>query len=212
MSFAEFMSLIHFEKLHFCRSDKFEDVFEGKAPELFFTGWPKDAKEFYIRLHGLEKERTFISCWCFEDNESYAMWQIYAPKDGIAVLSTVKSLRDSLKCSVQQFDIQKVEYMDFKSRENGEFALTGEQKALLEKNFYACKSREYEYEKELRVIYKSKSLDENENIRVDIDTLIHKVYINPFSQSWFIELLDGIMRRYGLKDKLVLQSNIEVRK
>ena len=75
LSFFNFAELIHLEKLHFHRADKFRDPLEGTFTE----------KELAMRqarggLSNLEKlsllmrEFSFVSCWRERAGESMAMW------------------------------------------------------------------------------------------------------------------------------------------
>ena len=161
MGLAELMGILQFKKMHFSRVDSLEDVFEGKLPESFYYNWSEEAKEFYARRHEEGKRNTFVSCWSMGDNESYAMWQIYAGKnDGVAICTTVDKLRKSLEPVGYDIDIRRINYIDYCKLRNKVFDFTDEQKRLLNESFYSCKSIQYEYEKEIRVIincYKEQS-------------------------------------------------------
>lgn len=208
------MGILQFKKMHFSRVDSLEDVFEGKLPELFCHNWSDEAKEFYIKRHEEGKRNTFVSCWSMGDNESYAMWQIYAGKnDGVAICTTVDKLRRSLGTVGYDIDIRKINYIDYCKLRNEVFDFTEEQKRLLKESFYSCKSIQYEYEKEIRIIINcdgegSKFID----IPVNLDIMIQSIYVNPFAHEWFINLIREVVDHYGLYDKPVLHSNIEVKK
>ena len=160
---------------------------------------------------------TFINCWCLGENESYAMWQIYAAKnEGVAIQSTIEGLRNSFTDKAIDIDISKVKYLDFRSRDginkDKQFNFTENQKNDLLNNFYACKSKEYEFEKEVRAIYRNDKVEDYKELSVELSTLIQKVYINPFAEKWFINLVAEILERYGVNGKAVIPSNIEIQK
>jgi hypothetical protein len=81
--------------LHFTRSDRFDDHFEG--------AWPKSDLEYWRTLKGFDvasftenMRRTNVSasCWVESKHESAAMWRLYAPGlEGVAVTTTYGKLQ-----------------------------------------------------------------------------------------------------------------------
>jgi len=212
MSFASFVSLLQTRRLYFQRADRLIDIYEGKIPELFFYSWPKEAVDFYLSIHDTCKQHTYVNCWCMGDNESYAMWQIYGGKNhGVAIHTTVGNLRKSIIENGLNMDIKKVKYMDFgKLINDGMFY--DRHKELLRDNFYACKSMEYEYEKEIRIILYDREKPAVKKVNVDVSTLIGDIYVNPFAGGWFGEVVSLTLQQYGLSDKNVIHSKIKLNK
>jgi hypothetical protein len=205
MSFTKFMSLLETRSLFFCKADKFEDVFEGKIPTRFFYGWAKDYEELFKEIHEKLKERVFINCWSLNDEESYAMWKIYASKnDGVCVQTTIDRLQRAFINPNEKPRIVKVRYIDYKKdRINLEKFNTYE--------FYAYKSKVYEYEKEVRAILLSDGSTECMNLFVDLEILIDNIYIHPAASEWFVILINKILNTYNI-NKEVLHSSIKIQK
>ena len=67
-------------------------------------------------------------------------------------------------------------------------------------------------ERELRVMHwdtdgKFDNTPDGLSFRVDIDTLIERVYVAPLSYPWLITVIEEILQKYGL-NKEVLKSGI----
>lgn len=216
MDFHKFISLLHFKRLHFTRADKFEDVFERKMSDLLLKDWPAVRKESYEKIrrrHSNSTPRTFISCWTNLDKESYAMWQIYAKKNGVAVQTTVNNLQQALGDS--KVMIRKVHYLDFSGSGHGYNGsdFWDEKEGLLYKNFFVCKPKAYEYEREIRALMVADSEEGSVNIPVNVDALIENIYISPFAGSWFVDLVEDLVCcQYHLKEKGIFMSDIQLNK
>jgi hypothetical protein len=70
LDFEKFVDLITSKKLFMCRSDKFEDPFEGMLKL-------KDTNQSQFDLNTLTKKFYFINCWHINDIQSAAMWKIF---------------------------------------------------------------------------------------------------------------------------------------
>jgi hypothetical protein len=203
MSFTKFMSLLESRSLYFCKADKFEDVFEGKIPSRFFDGWIKEHQDTYKGIHDELKERTFINCWSLNDQESYAMWKIYASRnDGVCIRTTIDRLHRAFMDNYDRPHILKVKYIDFKR-----------DKISLEKrnvyDFYTYKSKVYEYENEVRAIFVMNEEVECKVLPVDLNMLIENIYVHPAASEWFVNLINNIFNTYNI-DKKVLHSSIKI--
>lgn len=203
MNLAKFMSLLETRSLYFCKADKFEDVFEGKIPIRFFHGWLKEHQDVYRRIHESLKDRTFINCWSLNDEESYAMWKIYASRNnGLCIQTTIDKLNKSFKNVEHKPKIAKVKYIDFKS---DRISLDN----LNTYEFYSYKSKVYEYENEVRAILVLDEDNECKDLPIDLDELIDNVYVHPAASEWFVNLINGIFKTYGL-GKEVRHSSIKI--
>jgi hypothetical protein len=203
MNLAKFMSLLETKSLYFCKADKFEDVFEGKIPIKFFHGWLKEHQDIYRTIHEKLKDRTFINCWSLNDEESYAMWKIYASRNnGLCIQTTIDKLNKSFNDIEKKPQIARVKYIDFKN-----------DKILLDKlntyEFYSYKSKVYEYENEVRAILILDKDMECKDLPVDLDMLIDNVYVHPAASEWFINLINSIFKTYRL-EKEVKHSSIKI--
>ena len=51
-----------------------------------------------------------------------------------------------------------------------------------------------------------------EQVKIDVQKLIESIYISPFASRWFVELVEDLACRYGLKDKNIYMSDIKLNK
>jgi len=130
MSLDKFVSLLQRRALFFCRSDRFEDRFEGSYPrgasiedalaqmDVTFIGDPdlpkrRELAEQMLRSRRQSREAFLVSCWHINEHESTAMWKLYAQSNnGIAIKSTVGKLKDSIQCP-EDVLLGAVEYLDY---------------------------------------------------------------------------------------------------
>lgn len=216
MDFAKLMSLLQFSSLHFTRADNFQDIYEGKIPEFFFKGWTEENRKNYEKVylyHRKQRGKTFISSWNMFDKESYAMWQIYGENYGIAIETKVGKLKKSLKSD--KINIYKVQYIDYRDKNQSKLIplYWDDNEEAFKRNFFIYKSKSYEYEKEVRAIIVEETEADFKGIDVDINQLIDKIYISPFVETWFVDLVEEIIhKQYGLMDKKIIMSDIEIKK
>ncbi len=143
-----------------------------------------------------------------KEYESAAMWKLYTQtNEAVAIKSTFRRLQESLPRS-DKLLIGKVKYIDYKKERLGE-------KFITDRFFYKRKS--YEHEEEIRVVLfnlndewpSSIQVVETEGgvyIKIQIDTLIDKVYVAPNSPDWFRELVENIVRLYGIHKEVIRTS------
>jgi len=216
MDFHKFVSLLHFKKLHFSRADKFEDVFEKRMADLFLQDWPSQRRDSYEKIRRLHRDgapRTYISCWTNLDKESYAMWQIYAKENGVAVQTTVANLEKVLTDAGAK--IRKVHYLDIGGQNHryDDPSFWDEESGVLARNFFVCKPKAYEYEREVRAVIVKDQDERAINIEVDVDVLIENIYISPFVGGWFVDLVEDLVcHHYGFANKGIFMSDIQLNK
>ena len=58
------------------------------------------------------RDYTMINSWCLSEHESISMWDRYADKDGLAILSDVSSLKSSFTGDEEVY-IGVVHYIDY---------------------------------------------------------------------------------------------------
>ncbi|GIN93302.1 hypothetical protein J22TS1_43530 [Siminovitchia terrae] len=206
MNFAKLIGILETEELFLTRADKFEDLYEGIFPESYisisnadnFNKKPLDKNEVNNQSLKeeieLAKQKTFISCWNLIRNESYAMWKIYGESNGVAIQSTIKSLQNLLEGT--NAVIRKVIYIDednhlvYAPPDNDPYSMI---------NFFSIKKKYYKYEEEIRVILIDET-DKKNTIKINkIEDLISKIYVSPFAEDWFLQLVKKVVRqRYKL--------------
>lgn len=168
-------------------------------------------------------QHTFINCWTLSSYESVAMWRMYVGDgNGVAIESTFRRLTDALSREPRPVFVGKVKYIDF------ELDFVPEENAMQP---FIRKRRSFEYEKEVRALTSTLfdtasrlppptgEPDESDHPRksppsplglaipVDLERMIARVRVSPVSPTWFAQLVDSVIRRYGLRFE-VAQSDI----
>lgn len=224
LDFTKLISLIDTRRLFFARADSFDDPFEGSYPRKNVDArkyapedMPDEGKQKYLeamnRLGDTNKHwprYTAISCWHMNEYESAAMWSLYLKSDeGIAVQSTFKKLKKSI-IDDEQIYLGMVKYIDY------------EQDHIDARNLFSPfvhKRKSFEHERELRgllmkwptssgsINYDEETIHGGVPIKVDIEELIEKIYVAPNAPSWFTNLVNTAVKRYGY-DIEVIQSEM----
>lgn len=211
MDFTKFVHMLETSSLFFCRADCFEDPFEGSYPRFNETVRPltydklppeqqANASRQLSFYTAWARQWTTVNCWHMNNHESAAMWKLYArTNEAIAIQSTFVRLHESMD---EQTHIGKVTYIDYEtqwvSENNGFYP-------------YVNKRLSFEHERELRAVYQvpmpiiGNAIDYNAKAPkggilkpVDLTLLIEKALVAPTSPSWYLELLQNIVRRYKL--------------
>ena len=139
------------------------------------------------------------------------MWQIYAKNNGVAIESTVSRLENAL--NNPSIRVRRVQYIDLFGKDplHNLPEFWDEESGLLRKNFFVCKPKAYEYEKEIRAVILEDEDDYSINMHVDVEELIENIYISPFASHWFIDLVEDLSAtRYGLSSKNIYMSDIRI--
>ena len=217
MSFTKFVSLLAKRSLFFTRADKLGDPFEGSLSIVTIQRRPvvhQNIPEEYRTLlanHIKDLRRhVLVSCWHENEQESDAMWKLYAGYgEGIAIKTDFRSLKHSLT-GTEAVHIGRVNYVDYETtyiRENEPLA------ALMHKR------KRFAHENEVRaVIYKpyvsgghiivgGPTLHETGTYhQVDVPTLIREVIVPPYVEDWFVALVQTTAETFGLKAPVVRSS------
>lgn len=213
MDFTKFISLIDSKELYFNRSDNFEDKFEGMGPPFIKTeiSIPQKARESITRrteainksIYLNDRKYFAISCWHQNEFESAAMWKLYLQNsEGVAIQTTYQRLRDSF-IGPEDIYMGKVDYENY---ERGILPSGYAFQAFLNKR------RSFEHEKEVRAIYwdppfnddgrtidyTQTTIEHGKSISVDLTTLVEKIWVSPYADNWFLDLLTNVIKRYQL--------------
>lgn len=179
LNFAKFVWLLEAGALFLPYTELFPDALEGGKQRPL-----TDAER-------ARRQRAAVSSWHASEHESEAMWRIYSPpQEALALRSTYERLRAGLPEYVR---IHLVQYADH--------PLASDDPLLP----FFFKRRAYEHEKELRAVLGrppvgSNAIEEDSGwqLPVKIDQIIERVYVSPFAQQWFYDLVQGVIRRYDL--------------
>lgn len=208
MDLAKYVSILETSCLHFARSDLLGDPFEGSysrgnvelRPSVY-SGKVDDletALDQMARLAKWIREWTFISCWHMNENESAAMWKLYAKSnEAVAVVSRYSRLAECLPGDVFLGSVQYIDY---------------ETEWLPEGNTlypFTHKRRSFEHEREARAVVQNLPIEGDAiavgrsntetglYFTVDPAQLIEAVYVAPTAPRWFGELVERLSGRYG---------------
>ena len=224
MDFTKFIDLLNSNSLFFCRSDLFNDQFEGSVPintailrdsefkEIVVKKQKSDSRytDDYLQVRGKEdRENIALNCWHMNDYESAAMWRLYLKSnEGIAIQSTYNRLKNCLNESEIAIHLGTVNYIDYIKD-----AIPWNNLLLP----YIHKRKSFEHEKELRALIWSiqyvsvKSQADFSNggisIPVDVKKLIEKIYVSPDSPLWYTNLVKDLTNKFGF-DIQVVNSKI----
>lgn len=202
---ADYMNLHSLEVIGYdALPEKDKQVFNGKDDFDLRIRLAKEMHEVAIKL----RDNVFMNCWHASRHESAAMWSIYAKKtQGIAIESTIGSLKKSLNGNAKEIYIGKVVYIDYSRSEIFKSNIL---------NAYLHKRKFFSYEREIRAIFMdASSIGDKEKgmgslrghyIDVDLDALINKIYVSPNSGKWFYNLVCNVINKYGVKKEVIFSQ------
>lgn len=223
MDFTKFISLITYQKIFLCRSDLFEDPYEGTFPrkileyvhDMKVDGVDKSTAEYIKQMLNFNKKvrkHTYISCWHANDFESAAMWDLYSKNDAsIAIETTYADLKKLLPENAM---IGMVNYIDY---DKDIFPLNN--------TFYPFthKRKSFEHEREVRFLIQNLPLNSEKNmlefegavtpnvvsIDVNLNSFVKRIHLSPRSPEWMLNLLKDVVGKYSI-DVEVRRSNLYI--
>lgn len=217
VDFTKFVSLLECQQLWFARADQFEDPYEGTWSTAGIKllrdpshplQLPPTAVDQIVSFSTQQREEMFISCWNASEHESAAMWKLYLQSnEGVAIRSDYDSLAAVLERSSLKAGISMVQYVDY------ERVVVPFGNAFFP---FLYKRLSFAHENELRaVIWAIDSINRPQiqkgstavTIDVKADELIKSVYVSPAAPKWFGQLIEQVIRRYGLQI-LVVRSTL----
>ncbi len=250
MDFTKLFSMLEARALYFANVHSFSDPFEGSLTRRNQEARRQDVARQYGEDIDAKRKETFVSsyiassghlneverngylmnCWHLNNDESYAMWELYVRAgEGIAVQSTFDRLKKAFASTDQDVYIGKVRYIDYRREKvlpnNSSIAPV----------FYKRKS--FEHERELRCVTAVNMEEETgirqtvhrfdvegrvfneevqqinarslfgQHVRANLKQLIENIYVSPTSQAWFKDLVVTLLKRYDFEN-LVKQSSL----
>lgn len=216
MNFAKLISLLETKRLFLARADKFEDLDEGLLPNGYISinktegdeidTLPKINHETIYEDIKRAKQNTYINSWNILKSESYALWKIYGEKYGVAIQSDYEKIQALLK--TKKADIRKVVYLD---EDDIYLHASPDNIPISILDFFSLKKKHYSYEEEIRIILFDDGNDVENTIKIEnIQDLVSKIYVSPFAEEWFVDLVRSIVqKRYKLPIEVV-KSKINV--
>ncbi len=232
MDLTKFVDIISRNKLYFPTDDRLGDPFEGSLPKAsvdyfnanldkIFTPrtWElinrEQAPKSFSRARRSARRFVAISCWNMQDEESAALWKIYCGNSGgIAIQTTIGSLKKSIANEKRDIYIGEVEYIDYFSEPPSE--LTGD----FFLKIFLYKGKSFKFENEVRAVTElayAKKIGNHAkfipghkgyDVTIDPDLLIENLYLPPTSSKWQKKVVKSLLVKYGLKKK-VRQSDLD---
>lgn len=225
MDITKYLSLIQTQKLFFSRMDKFDDPYEWKitpyTKEIFKRDWNEavlqESPEPYpqeqldttvgriITYAEQHLKKQYANCWHENDSENYAMWKIYSRyEEGVAVVTNPERMKKAFENS-GLIDWGCVEY--FHEAQNVQ---------TIQNFTRLCFSKRHQFgfEKEVRLVTTPLPNEPFPKygmmVKVDLQELIDCVYISPKAPDWFKDIIESLNEAYGLKNKTICQSTINL--
>ena len=177
--------------------------------------------------------KLWINPWHYNEYESAAMWSLYSHENaGIAIQSTTRRLSECFKDNNEDpIWIGKVQYLDFSVDWMNEW-----NNNLFQAFVTKRKSFEYEKEiREVtclpddkvsrhllantateesnvftprnRTVNPKELTDKGKDVSADLHTLVEKIYVAPYAESWFEEVVESLLLKYDL-DPAVTKSDL----
>ncbi len=205
-------------------AERLGDPFEGTVPEGEINRWKQMAANAKIETERkniehnrkilsnsahLFREGYFVSCWHLNQNENYAMWDIFTNNlESVAIKTTYENLGNSLPSFPYMF-MGLVRYIDYKYEKLDSMNVL---------DYIMHKRIGHEYEREVRVVAsRSNAIGEFEKMfmddtfcreddqdfiihapKIDPSNLIKEIILHPESDSCFETKVVEFCKNYKL--------------
>jgi hypothetical protein len=183
---------------------------ENKAAELGvhdpekLTAFLELERKHQVNMAGFIENSCFFSCWHMNDDESDAMWKIYARTTaGVAIRSTLGRLQSAFTPEPRPIFLGRIKYIDF----NADY----DSLDIFVRRFMR-KSKAFRHEQELRaVLHDPEKLNSvGERVSIDPAMLIEKIVISPTEEEWFRALVESIIKKMGYTFEVVASGAARV--
>jgi hypothetical protein len=204
----------------------FQSVYESN------NGISRKVAQTMIEQFQMYRQLVLINPWHYNEYESAAMWSLYSHENaGIAIQSTTKRLSECFNDNNEDIIwIGKVQYLDFSKDWMNEW------NNLFQAFVTKRKSFEYEKEiravtclpddnvsrhllangateennvfsSRERTIKPKELTDKGKYVSADLHVLVEKVYVAPYAEPWFEEVVESLLSKYDL-DSVVIKSDL----
>lgn len=173
--------------------DQGEGVTEQKKMSEIFTS--PGQLEFHRDAYASSGRIFHVNCWHLNDHESDSQWKIYGGDEfSVAITTSLNRIGNSI-IDERHIYASLITYYDPKKEETPDGNL-----------FYLAthKRRAFEHEKEFRLIYADFKLLQSSkeswgaSISVDLEKLVESVIVSPLAPRWFVDVVKGVIKQYGL--------------
>lgn len=209
MDLPKYVDLLRSKALYFRRADLFSDRFEGALTPLIrkiidsrvdTDKSPEGADVFYQRC----RKGTFVNCWTYGAKDNMALWQLFGgASSSVAISTTAARVTKICQGWEESALIKKVKYIDH--FENPDVIIDDYTDPL------QYKHEAFEFEREVRLLLpQQNNWQQNpEGLHrpiANLNELITSVVVAPNAGKWFLELVQDLGQRYGLKAKVKLSQ------
>ncbi|MEO6742028.1 MAG: DUF2971 domain-containing protein, partial [Chthoniobacteraceae bacterium] len=204
MDFTKFVSLLQNDALFFPTVAMLVDPFEGSYARGNEDLRPRVYKHMPNRFHLTAGEmvkrlrgHVAVSCWHSNEQESAAMWKLYAKThEAVCVQTTFRKLQAAMG---EQARVGMVRYVDYDK------GWIPESNPLAP---FLYKRKSFEHEREVRAIIEPAEMAallkaEGEPkpaagrwVKINVGETIERVLIAPDAPPWFLELVRQVTARY----------------
>ena len=213
INLEKLLALINSKTLYLSRLDKFSDPWEGVWPQYMVdTIWQhspmKTAETFHKSLDSL-RGTMFVNCWHGSTYESAALWDQYARSAGIAIKTTVGTLKASLK-NASNFFLGQVQYIEYTNTPIDTHNINALSPAFM-------KRLSFEHEREIRVLVWDSSFANqadqlsgttHKNLEVDLNVLFEAIVVSPTAPSWLQPHISELITKFDLQGVPVIRSTL----
>ena len=214
MDFTKFVSILEKAGLFLPMVAKLDDPFEGSYARgnealrpLVYRHLPN--KFDLTAGQMVQRLRSFVaaSCWHSNEQESAAMWKLYAKThEAVCIQTTFRKLRDAMGSAARVGIVRYVDYETEWIPESNPLAP------------FLYKRKSFEHEREVRAlippadvegILKGTEMESKEAgkwVGIDVAQTIEQVFIAPDAPDWFLDLVNQVTARYGHGSVPVIRS------
>jgi hypothetical protein len=202
MPLEQLFALLSTKTLRFSPLSIMQDIAEGQLPGRAWEETKKQLPRDILEGRGsmdadtmmaimVQQRRTdaCINCWYMDDSDCLKMWGEYAPKNGVAIQSTVQRLASSLQGTKTPLTIGPVTY----------FAPEDEDKYVNEALYGSLyiKRDPFRREKELRALTYRVNIGCGVDVPVDVEILIERLVLSPELKDWAVRFIIEAIRHFG---------------
>lgn len=232
----KFISFLKTKEIIFNRLDQFEDAMDGCSEEMAYSlsndirsselnqpernleDYEKNRNEFILKLNTLKnsQKNIFASCFYAANEESIAMWKLYAGVQGVAIRFNSMELYKNLRKVHYQTIADNTDLggnkMDYINLLNTSHYKGDEDIKKLNQCYSAYnKDISYKHENEYRFILINHSFNNADTafktLKIDLDEKYIDFIVSPDTENWKKELLNELINENGFK-KTVKNSDI----
>jgi hypothetical protein len=203
MPLEQLFALLSKKALHFSPLAVMEDISEGTLPPSALEETKKQLPQHILEAEGgidsdavmaimVDQRRrdACINCWYMDESESIEMWKKYAPRNGVAIQSTVGQLGSSFLESGISVTIGPVTY--FKTEESRQYSF-----AVFTGNLYIKHDEPYGREKELRALVYRPNVGNGVDIPVNVAVLAERLVLSPELADWAVPYITEAIRHFS---------------